>query len=92
MNGSATVLSWYSPLRGTGSIDDVAEERNMAALHKEMDRETPRKCIILPLLKETFASRRQYILGDLDGLSATTILGTYKPFSLPFAVSSMFPR
>ena len=64
----------------------------MAALQKEMDRENPRKDIILPLLKETFPSRRQHILGDSDDLSVTTILETYKPLSLPFAVSSMFPR
>ena len=86
------VLSRYPPLRGTGGIDDVAEERNLAALQKEMDRENPRKDIILPLLKETFASRRQHILGDSDDLSVTAILETYKPLSLPFAVSSVLPR
>lgn len=87
-----TVLSRYPPLRGTSSIDNVAEERNVAALNKEMDRENPRKDIILPLLKETFASRRQQILGDSDDLSVTTILETHKPLSLSFAVSSMFLR
>lgn len=87
-----TVLSRYPPLRGTGGIDDIEEERNVAALQKEMDRENPRKDIILPLLKETFTSRRQHILGDSDDLSATTILETYKPLSLPFVVSSVFPR
>ena len=81
-----------NPLRGTGAIDDIEEERNVAALQKEMDRENPRKDIILPLLKETFTSRRQHILGDSDDLSATTILETYKPLSLPFVVSSVFPR
>jgi len=72
-------------------MDDVFEERNVAALRKEMERENPRKDIILPLLKETFASRRQYIIGDSDDLSVTAILQTHKPLSLPFAVSSTFP-
>lgn len=78
------VLGRYPPLRGTGGMDDVSEERNVAALRKEMERENSRRDIILPLLKETFASRRQYIMGDSDDLSVTTILQTHKPLSLPF--------
>lgn len=86
-----TVLGRYPPLRGTGGMDDVSEERNVAALRKEMERENPRKDTVLPLLKETFASKRQYIIGDSDDLSVTTILQTHKPLSLPFTVSSTFP-
>lgn len=74
-------LARYPPLVQADE-DTVAEE----ALKLEVQKERPRKEIIVPLMKKTFPSRRHYILTCAK--SVHEILEMHKELKLPFAVSS----
>ena len=72
-----SILSRYPPISpgdGETSCDALAFERNMELMKKELEREEPRKEIMLRLMKLTYPVRREYILSDLSEVSATTIL------------------
>ena len=53
-----------------------------------MKKEKPRKDIVLQLLKQTYTSRRQFILGDTEDISVYAILNRHAALMLPFAVSN----
>ena len=56
---SSAVLNRYPPLEASDfGNDDVSNAQNLHLLQKEMERDKPRKDTILPLLRQTFASRR----------------------------------
>ena len=80
-----TVLSRYPPLSMEGDID---VERNEQAISQEIGRETPRKDILLPLLRQTFTSRREYILSDSDSTIAV-ILQKYPALAFRSVVSHL---
>ena len=69
--------------------DTVSNERNLIALKKEMEKEKPRKDVILSLLHQTFQIRRDEILSDRNEVSVSSILSSYKALSLPYAVSKL---
>lgn len=79
-----TVLSRYPPLLEDPQ-DEVTEERNAKVLASEMERENPRKEVVLSLVKLTFASRRQYVLESHE-ISVSTITEKFKFFRLPYVV------
>ena len=84
------VLARYSPIDiDDDDLDDMAIERNMQALSKEIEREMPHKEAVLSLMKQTFASRREYILSDSSG-TTTEILKRYPALALPFVVSHYY--
>ncbi len=64
---------------------DGEREKEQAALTKEMEKDKPRKNIVVQLMKETFYSRRQYIL--LNDESVVSKLAKYQGFTLPPVVS-----
>lgn len=69
----------YPPVQAGENTSDDAE-----ALQKELEKEKPRKDVVLPLFKRTFPERRQYILTTSDPVSEVT--SKYKALLLPYAV------
>lgn len=61
-----SLISRYPPLQPQST--DTAQEQQVHAIMKEMDKEKPRKDILLPLMKATFYARRQYILDSEDSV------------------------
>jgi hypothetical protein len=68
-------------LQPSGDID----EDKIKALQIELGKKKPRKDIVLPLLKETFPERRQFVL--TTQVSVAELTERYKSFLLPYAVS-----
>ena len=84
-----TMLSRYPPNNLEDDIDEVALHRNEQALSKEIE-ETPRKDVVLPLMKHTFSSCREYILSESSDLTLEELLQKYPALAFPFAVSQSF--
>ncbi len=84
----SAVLSRYPPIPDVGN-DDISHARNIKLLQKEMERDKPRKETVLSLLKQTFTSRREYILSEAEDVTATTILKEHQALSLPYAVGKV---
>ena len=80
-----TVLSQYPPLRDFDGDDDVSTSRNIKALEKELEKENPRKDAVLPLMRQTFPTRRQNILSE--AADTNCLLKEYPALSLPYVVS-----
>lgn len=57
----------------------------MKALQIELEKNKPRKDVVLPLLKETFPERRHFVLSTQ--VSVAELTERYKSFLLPYAVS-----
>lgn len=75
------MLQRYPPLQIGNTDDGEAAE----ALCKELEKDKPRRDVVLPLFKETFPERRQYILSTQSSVAEITT--RYKALSLPYAVS-----
>ena len=69
------VLTRYPPLRDTDD-DQIAVERNII-ISKELEKESPRKEILLSLVRQTFGARRQQILAESEATTATALLQDY---------------
>ena len=54
----SSLLKRY-PQLPEASNDTASNERNMVALNKELEKEKPRKDVVLSLLNETFALHRE---------------------------------
>ena len=76
-----SLLNHYPPLP-EGINDDASNQRNITALQ----RQRPRKDVVLSLLNLTFATRREKIVSDSADVTLTSILTKYKAFTLPYAV------
>ncbi len=61
-----TLTSRYPPLQPHGS--DPVQEQHIQTIVKEMDKEKPRKDVLLPLMKSTFYVRRQHILDSEESV------------------------
>lgn len=81
----SSLLNRYPPLPEV-NMDAASNERNMNALKKEMDREKPRKDVVLSLLKQTFSTRRDEIVSDCSDVTVTSIISIHKALTLPYAV------
>ena len=66
----------YPPLKDTAD-DSITVSRNLEALHKEIQKGNPNKEKVLSLLRQTFHKRREDILDDFDGNTATDLLEKY---------------
>ena len=51
--------------------DENSEKINAEAIEKELDKEKPRKEVLLPLMKSTFPARRSYILHEAGSVNDT---------------------
>ena len=69
----------YLSIRPQG--DESTQQEHMQALTKELEKEKPRKDILLPLMKSTFYQRRQYILNNDD--SVLSKLEKYPALRMP---------
>ena len=61
----------------------------MQLMKKELEREEPRKEIIISLMKLTYSVRREYILSDSSELSATAVLEEYRALTKVPVVSEL---
>ena len=75
------VLERYPPLE----ISDVDDRQAADALNKELEKDKPRKDVVLQCAKNSFTERRQYILSTQA--SVADIISRYKALSLPYVVS-----
>lgn len=76
---SQTLLR-YPPI-SVSSIDECTVEAHIQKIKAEMERQSPRKQILLPLMEHTFVSRRELILSD-NGISISELLSTYSCLKL----------
>lgn len=81
----SSLLNRYPPI-SEGKHDAASTERNMIALQREMQKERPRKDVILSLLSQTFETRRDEILSDGSNVTVTSIISTHKALTFPYAV------
>ena len=82
--GSSLLMRY--PQLPEASNDAASNERNNTALKKEIEKEKPRKDVVLSLMKETFSARREEIL-FAGNLSLADILLPHKGLKFPYAVS-----
>lgn len=61
--------------------DASVQQQHVQAISKELEKEKPRKDILLPLMKTTFYARRQYILANDD--SVITKLEKFQALRMP---------
>ena len=86
---SSAILGRYPTLEVNDiGNDDVANARNLNLLQKELERDKPRKETILPLLRHTFVSRRDYILSEVEDINVARILTIHQALQLPYVVST----
>ena len=67
--------------------DDIATYRNREELKKELQRERPRKEIILSLARQTYPSRRESVLSEADDVCVSSLLSDFPEFRKPYVVS-----
>lgn len=67
------VLARYPPLRDTED-DEITFVRNINLIEKELDKERPRKEVLLSLVRQTYGARRQQILSESEETTATALL------------------
>ena len=83
---SKRVISLESRYPAVRQVDGPEVEQIIAALSNEMDKEKPRKDVVLSLMKSTFGKRRRYIL--CDEASVTAKLDKFPALRMPSAVSN----
>ena len=64
------VLTRYPPVKDTGD-DEVTVKRNSLLLAKELDKEKPRKEVVLTLARQTYSTRRANILSESEDITAS---------------------
>ena len=72
--------------------DDVATYRNREELKKELQRERPRKEIILSLARQTYPSRRASVLSEADDVCVSSLLSEFPELQKPYVVSYCTPN
>ena len=80
-----SLLSRYPPITEVQN-DATSNERDLKALKKEMDKDRPRKDVVLSLLTQTFIVRRDEILSEGSQMTITSIISAHKALTLPYAV------
>ncbi len=82
----STLLKRY-PARVHTAPDKATLEQHISAMKAEMSKKKPRDVVFLPLLSDTYASRRDFVTSP-DRTSINNILDEYPALKLPSAVSS----
>ena len=81
-----TLLERY-PTVCTSDTSSSGVSESQRALDRELEKETPRKDLVLPLLRSTFPSRRPLIVQAASKkVSIHTLIGQHKCLKLPYAV------
>ena len=76
------LMNRYPPLEFCDDTDQSVDEQ---ALGKELEKEKPRKNVVTQLLKQTFSSRRRYILTN-SSASVMETCNKYQALLLPYGV------
>ena len=79
------VLTRYPPMKDLGE-DDIAVKRNTELLSKELERDKPRKEIVLALARQTYSPRRARILSAPKEITSAALLQEYKELRKPYVV------
>ena len=68
------------------NADDVAISRNREELKKELQRERPKKEIVLALCRQTFFARRADVLSEAADVCVSALLSEFPEFWKPYVV------
>ena len=82
----SSVLTRYPPLKDDIN-DDISIERHFNQLKKELDKERPKKEVVLSLARQTCHSRRAAILSESTDVTATSLLEQFKELNKAYVVS-----
>ena len=82
----SSVLTRYPPLKDDIN-DDISIERHFNQLKKELDKERPKKEVVLSLARQTYHSRRAAILSESTDVTATSLLEQFKELNKAYVVS-----
>ena len=80
-----TVHTMQTTVRSTDD-DDIAAERNREELKKELQRERPKKEVILSLSRQTFFTRRAEVLSEATDVCVSSLLHEFPELWKPFVV------
>ena len=78
------VLTRYPPMKDTGD-DDITIDRNKQLLAKELQKERPRKEVVLSLARQTYSDRRATILSESD-VTLCSLLEQFNELKKPYVV------
>ena len=81
-----SLMKRYPPCLHTSREDDETIKKHLAAMASEMGKKKPREVVLLPLLKQTYSTRRDYITST-DRCGIAEILVEYPALHVPKAVS-----
>lgn len=82
------LLERYPEYNNTSEASSLAVSESQKALDKELEKETPRKDLVLPLVKTTFPYRRPLVVqAASQKVSIQALIGEHKCLKLPYAVS-----
>ena len=85
-----SLLERYPEFSTSEASSRVVTE-TQTALDKELEKDTPRKDVVLPLVKNTFPYRRPLVVqAASQKVSIETLIGQHKCLKLPYAVSMNF--
>lgn len=66
--------------------DDETVKKHLSAMASEMGKKKPREVVLLPLLKQTYSIRRDFVT-SIDRCGVAEILDEYPALHIPKAVS-----
>ena len=81
---SDTTLSRYPDVEGE-TLDPAIARNNKDAIDRELEKDQPRKDVILPLMKALFHCRREFILNNSSSVNET--ISSYPALKLSYVVS-----
>ena len=84
-----TLLERY-PSLSPSTLSSTSVEESQKSLNKELEKETPRKDLVLPLTKSTFHFRRPLVVqAAAKNVSIQNVLADHKCLRLSYVVNSM---
>ena len=81
------IMQRYPPLPYDDEFHDYEQEEQ--ALKKELEKEKPRKEVIVQLMRSTFQSRRRYILTKSSNETVLHLTSNFKALVIPHVVGCM---
>lgn len=67
--------------------DEVTMYRNQEELKKEVQKDKPRKDIVLALARQTYPSHRASVLSEAEDICVTSLVCEYQELRKPYVVS-----
>ena len=78
----------FCPIVRSATDDDMVRQKNREELNKEVQKEKPKKEVLLVLSRHTFSERRALVVSESDDVSATSLLREFPEFYKPYVVSN----